>query len=284
MAKKKCIIHSNCQGEALRDILFLSAEFKNSYDVQIYTNYIREKIPPKALSECSLFLYQKLSSKWGDLASEKLIPQLPEQAKHIAFPSMLFTFYWPTWERDIDFAYPDSLLESLLKRELSEWEILHIYLKSDIRKMLDLDAIVEKAEKWERFKESETPIKYVDRMYENFRSYKIFNTFNHPGKDIMVYTASRILEILGIEQPSGRSLKTMPDPFPDFEMPIHPQIGEYWGLDFCSEETLYNVYGSKMTFKEYAALYIKCRKLGIDDFISFLRVVADSQKKKIATD
>lgn len=281
--KNKCIIHANCQGEALRDILFLNEEFRNTYDVRIYTNYIREKIPPQELGQCSLFLYQHLSESWGEIGSEKLISQLPENAKTLAIPNMLFTFYWPTWSRDIDFAYPDTLLEDLLDRGLKEWEVLHLYLKSDICKMLDLKTIFEKAEKWERFKEGHTPIKYVDILYDNFRNYRIFNTFNHPGKEMMFHTAEKVFDFLGMSHPDPAVVQQYPDPFPDFEMPIHPQVAEYWGLDFINENTRYNVYGRMMDFKEYITLYIKCRNLGVDDFISFLRLVAkvnDSEKEK----
>lgn len=274
MKKKKCIIHANCQGEALRDLLFLSENFESSYDVQIYTNYIHEKIPASALAECDLFLYQHLGPRWGELSSETLIAQLKKDCTQLAIPNMLFTFYWPTWSSNVDFAYPDSLLESLLEHNLSEWEILHLYLKSDISKMLELDKIIENAKKWERTKEAHTPIKYVDLMYESFRHHKIFKTFNHPGRELMIYVTEKVFELLGLEAPAKEKFINCPEPFPEFEMPIHPQVAEYWGLNFCNSETRYNVYGSLMTFKEYATLYIKCRKMGIDDFISFLRVAA----------
>lgn len=284
MKRKKCILHANCQGEPLRDILFLSEEFRKTYEVRIYTNYIREEIPAKTLGECSLFLYQHLGKGWGELSSESLISRLSPDCTRLAVPNMLFTFYWPTWDRSIDFPYPDSLLESLLDRGLEEWEILHLYLKSDLRRMLNLEKAALKAEKWERLKESHTPVKYVDFMFEKFRARKLFNTFNHPGKEMMIHSGCKVLDLLEMEQPPSEALEAFPEPFPEFEMPIHPQVAKYWGLEFCGPETLYNVYGKDMNFEEYVSLYIKCRKMGIDDFISFLRVAAKLDKKPSASD
>ncbi len=72
----------------------------------------------------------------------------------------------------------------------------------------------------------------------------------------------------------GNALKNFPPPFPDFEQPIHPQVAEFLGLDFGGAQQRYYVYGAELTFEEYAMRYIKCRKNGITDFITFLVAAA----------
>ena len=274
MKKKTCLIHANCQGEPLEELLKLSHSFSEEYETRHFTNYLREPIPDELITDCDLFLYQYVGENWGELSSENLCSKLAPTARSIAFPSMFFKSYWPLWTNVPGFDYPDIFLESLLERELTESQILHLYLNSKLSRIYDFEELTLESKRHERNKETHTDIKYVDFIEENFRQRRLFNTVNHPRRELMVHTANSILDQLEMNPLCADAVKMQPDTFPEFELPIHPQVAEHFGLDFAGPEKKYHVYGADITFEEYAIRYIKCRKNGITDFIGFLHAAA----------
>ncbi|MBI9109678.1 WcbI family polysaccharide biosynthesis putative acetyltransferase [Maridesulfovibrio ferrireducens] len=274
MKRKICILQANCQGEPIENLLNLSSDFTETYEVHRFTNYIREPIPEELLTKCNLFLYQHLAENWGELSSATLRNKLKPECKTIAFPSMLFIHYWPLWSGKKGFDYPDTFLESLFERDLSESQILHLFLNAKLTKIYDFDSIIAKSEKIERKKETYCSTKYVDFILSNYKHRKLFNTINHPGKELLLNTANGVLSELGFYELGTGITESIADPFPDFEQPIHPQVAEHLGLEFCGPDTRYHVYGADLTFKEYAIRYIKCRRMGIEDFIGFLQATA----------
>lgn len=252
------------------DRLMTCPDFAARYRCELYTNYIHEEIPVGRLEECGLFLYQHLGSNWGELASSELLGRVPETAHHICIPNMVFLGYWPFWNSTPGFNYRDSVLEDLLAKGLSGEEILALYLRSPLAVRHDLAAQLEDTLKRERERASHTPINYVDIIERMFRRERLFNTVNHPGPRLLNHVAVEILRLLDMEVPE--EVQHMPDAFPEFEQPIHPQVAAFHGLEFAGPETLYEVYGKKKTFAQYAANYIEARLAGIDDFIGYLQV------------
>ena len=55
---------------------------------------------------------------------------------------------------------------------------------------------------------------------------------------------------------------------------MHPQVAAFYGLEYGQEHAVYNVYGRPRTFAQYAAAYVDCRRLGLDDFIGYLQLAA----------
>ncbi len=275
MKKKICILQANCQGEPVENLLRLSREFSETYEIHRFTNYIREVIPDELLANCDLFIYQHLAEGWKDLSSTNLCAKLKQDCKTITFPSMLFIHYWPLWSSKKGFDYTDTFLESLLERDLTESQILHLFMNAKITKIYDFDSIIAKSEKIERAKESFCSAGYVDYILENYKEKRLFNTINHPGTELLSRTANAILSEMKLPDLTCDQIETFPAPFPEFEQPIHPQIAEYLELEFAGLETRYNVYGASLTFKDYAIRYIKCRQMGIEDFIGFLHATAD---------
>lgn len=277
--KKNCILHANCQGEPIEELLLLSEEFNAEYAVHRFTNYTREPIPVKMIAECDLFLYQPLlGENWAELASDKIISRLRKKARSIAFPSMFFINYWPLWSSKPGFDYRDTFLDSLLKKELSESQILHLFMNTRLTNIYDLKKIMDKSVKFEKAKEARTPVKYLDLILENHKTKPLLNTINHPKAELLILTANTLLQELGMDRLSERALQNFPPPFADFEQPIHPQVAEFLGLEFGGPQHLYHVYGAKLTYEEYAIRYIKCRKNNINDFISFLLAIARMEK------
>lgn len=278
MNKKICILHANCQGEPVEDLLRLSPRFSECYEVYRFTNYTRETIPEELISRCDLFLHQHLSTNWGNLSSDLISSKLKKGARSVAFPSMLFLHYWPLWSGNPGFDYTDTFLESLLAKELTESQILHLFMNTRLTKIYNFEAIMNKSERIERSKENIGVVRYVDLILANFKQKRLFNTINHPRKELLAHTVNSILKELSMDNLPEQDVLNFPETFPDFEQPIHPQVAEYLGLDFGGPDERYHVYGADITFEEYAIRYIKCRKNNIDDFIAFLQAAARKSK------
>ncbi|WP_147820092.1 WcbI family polysaccharide biosynthesis putative acetyltransferase [Salidesulfovibrio onnuriiensis] len=270
MSRELCVIHANCQGEPLMERLLACPGFAARYECRLFTNYVREPIPASVLEGCGLFLYQHLGPGWGELGSDFLRSRLPESARSLCIPNMFFLGYWPFWNSEPGFNYRDGALEELIAKGLSGEEILTLYLRSRLTDRYDLAALLEQTFAREREREAHTPVKYVDLIEREFRGERLFNTVNHPGPRLLNHMAAEVLLHLELEPPEN--LFSMPDAFPEFVQPIHPQVAAFHHLEFAGPDTEYEVYGKKKTFVQYAACYIEARLAGIEDFIGYLQV------------
>lgn len=249
------------------DRLLSCPEFAARYHCRLFTNYVREPIPPGTLENCDLFLYQHLGEKWDEFASASLLRRVSSSAQTLCIPNMFFSGYWPFWSGAPGFNYRDSYLDSLLDAGLSGEEILLLFLRSPLATRFDLASLLEETLAQERSREAHTPIKYVDKIEQDFRTRKLFTTVNHPGPELLNHVASTVLVHLGFAPPD---MTTMPDAYPEFEQPIHPHVAAFHGLDFADATTEYMVYGLPMTFAHYVARYVEARQEGITDFIEYL--------------
>ncbi|QGY40034.1 hypothetical protein GM415_07810 [Pseudodesulfovibrio cashew] len=271
MDKQLCIVHANCQGPPLLDRLRACPQFDEQYECVLYTNYVREPVPDELLARCDLFLYQFLTPSWGDLASKTLLSKLPDSARSLCVPNMFFKGYWPLWSGAAGFDYRCSHLDEFLAMNLPPRETVMLYLRSDIPRRFDLLDLVSKSIEQERERESHTPIKYLELLLAEYRDQRLFNTVNHPGRLLMDHVASGVLEHLGFDHPGQAAFDAVDDPFADFEQPIHPRIGDYFGWDFATAETEYQIYGRRMTHARYVANYVMCAQAGIPDFVGYLQ-------------
>ncbi|MBI4806896.1 MAG: hypothetical protein HY795_16895 [Desulfovibrio sp.] len=268
--KKLCILHGNCQGETLAALLSASPEFASGLEVEFYVNFTRQAIPEESLSRCGLFLHQHLGANWGELSSESLKARLPRNAAVLCYPNMLFKGYWPFWSNRAGFDYSDSLLDGLLERGLAKAEALHVALKGNLDRMFGLAGLLADTLGREREKESLCDVPYVDLIEDAFRHEKLFQSVNHPRKRLMVHVAQTILARLGLPPLPDGFQEACPELYPDFELPIHPQVAAFHGLTFGGEGWRFNVYGQPMTYAEYIGLYLDCKLAGRGDFIRYL--------------
>ncbi|CCH50031.1 WcbI family polysaccharide biosynthesis putative acetyltransferase [Pseudodesulfovibrio piezophilus] len=271
MGKRLCILHANCQGPPLLDRLMLSPDFSANYECTVFTNYTREPVPESTLARCSLFLYQHLGPGWGPLASESLLRQLPPDAEHLCIPNMFFKGYWPMWSGESGFDYRCTHLEKYLSMGLPPEQTVMLFLRSDVTRHYDLLELVSESIALERERESHTPIPYLEVIKEGYRDQRLFNTVNHPGKELMNHVAKGVMQHLSLALPEETRLEALGEPFPEFEQPINPKIAQHFGWDFATTDTHYQIYGRTMTYARYVANYVLARQSGITDFIGFLQ-------------
>lgn len=268
--KKLCIVHANCQGDPLISYLQACPEFKHTYEVRQFVNYTHQPVPEVYLRQASVFLYQHLTDDWADIASSKLLPKLSSRCATLCIPNMFSKHCWPFWFGPPDFVYGDTLLDSLIERGLNKSQILYLYCDSPLVLKQDLDSILEQSMAREKEKEAFTPIKYLDEVQSNFRHKRLFYTPNHPHRILTDKVGAYVLNFLGLPPLTPEQLAAQPLHYDECELPIHPRIAKYLGLEFVAPDAVYRIYKREKTFAQYVENYVDCKLLGESDFISYL--------------
>jgi hypothetical protein len=273
MSRELCLIHANCQGDSLCSLLVATPAFARCFEVRKYTNYLKEPIPQRDFDRCRVFLYQHLGERWNDLASDALLARLHPVACRMQIPNPLFKGYWPLWTNKSTMNYGDILLDLLVSRGYAESETLHVYLHGRLAEKYNLNALLSESLFRERLKEKDSVIALTDFIEENWRTRQLFLSPNHPGKTLLLAVADAVLESLGLGRvPSSLRNDFTPD-YPNFELPIHPQVGAHFGLPFADADRLYSIYGRSMSFARYVACYVHCLSRRLGNFEAFLHMV-----------
>ena len=225
------------------------------------------------------FLYQYLGDTWEDLSSRTLLQQLAPSALALQIPNLFFTGYWPFWTSRGPIDFSDALLNRLIDEGAPKSAILKLYMHSDITNFIDLKAALDKTVAIERQKETHTCVTYVDYALRLWKQRMLFLTVNHPGLDLLVHVAQGILNALGLPPLTGQELARpgLHADFPsysNFELPVHPQVAAFHGLEFGGPQQTYAVFTRRMTFEQYISRYIDCRLNGMDEnFLGYLQLV-----------
>ncbi|MDR1659211.1 MAG: hypothetical protein LBR94_02575 [Desulfovibrio sp.] len=272
MPRTLCLLHANCQGEALRPLLENTPAFARLFRLRGYTNYTREAIGRKDLRGCGLFLYQRLGAHWGDLSTERLLSRLSPDCRRIEIPNFFFKGYWPFWthaQKSIDFA--DSLLDELLARGLAPHEALRLYLRAGPRLLGDAAAVAEESLREAEKREAACPVRYGPLLRERWREEQMFLTINHPGEGLLFHLADGLLRLLGLGGLPETARRAYRHPHGEFWLPIHPALGGLLGLPFARRERRYPVFAASLTHQEYTSCYLACRSRGVKNLVVFLR-------------
>ena len=269
-----CVLHANCQGEPLAQLLAASPEFAARWRICQYTNYTREAIPDFILKNTSLFLFQHLGPEWGEVSSDVLLARLGGNARPVCIPNMFFLGYWPFWTKDSPMDFGDFFLDKLYASGAGKAEILRVYLHGDIRRMVDLEAGVQKTLDAEFAKEERCAVKTAAFVAENWKKIRLFQTVNHPDAPLLVYVAQKLLACLGLPPLSESVCRAFAFGYEGFALPIHPKVAAFHHLPFADENTQYPVFDRTMTFPQYISRYIDCRMNHLEEsFFAYLQLV-----------
>ena len=260
-------------------LLRASAAFDSRYRLVLRTNYTREPVSAPELAECGVFLYQYLDNSWAELSSQTLLGQLAPSALALQIPNLFFNGYWPLWTAHGPIDFSDTLLNRLIDEGAPKAAILKLYLHSDITNFIDLKASLDETIAIERQKEAASCVTYVDYALHLWKKRMAFLTVNHPGPDLLLHVAQGILDALGLPPLTGQEVaKTgLHKDFPsyiDFELPVHPQVAAFHGLEFGGPQHTFAIFTRRMTFEQYVSRYIDCRQSGMDtSFLGYLQLV-----------
>ncbi len=283
MAKSLCIIHANCQGDGLKQLLAHTPQFSQKFEIVKYTNFLKEKIPLAQLKTCKLFLYQHIGDHWGESASHRLLQNIPHDAIRISIPNMFFNGYWPLHTSETFMAFGDMLLEHLASKGLSCAEVNHLYLRTKLSKLYDFDALYKVSRDKEEVKEQYQDIKSLHIIDNDWRDEQLFFTVNHPMPRLSFHVAQGVLTLLGLGALPVSTQHAFVAEEDEFEQPIHPQVAAHFGLPFVTAQRQYPVFGQRLTFEQYINAYVSCRlqegENKIDDFVVYLHLLAKKMQK-----
>lgn len=269
-----CVLHANCQGEPLAQLLRLSPDFERLFYIQHYLNYTREPVPQDAMTQAEVFIYQHLGPQWEGLSSAVLQQQLGPKARSFCIPNMFFKGYWPFWTSHSPIDFGDAVLDKLIDAKADKAAILKIYVHGDIHKFTDPDAEVAASLEKERQKERMCDVPIASLVEEFWRDECLFYTVNHPGKRLLFHVAEGVLHWLGLP-PLPHWVKREYEPeYAEFELPIHPQLAEHFALPFARPGHLFRIFARKMDFARYVSRYIDCRQHDFQEsFQAYLQLV-----------
>ena len=279
MPKSLCVLHANCQGDALKILLQGSPDFDAKFTVTHLRNYLKEDMEKGQLDSCALFLHQYLVEQWGPLSTEQMLGRLRPGTDALCIPNCWFRGYWPTLTHGPQMKdFTDSFLESLISKGLPPDDVLRLYLQAAPELAGDVEAIAQESLRIEKAKQKNTPIQYAGWMEERWRQEQLFITFNHPAKALLVHIAQEILRALGMTPIPKSFIDGFIHPHNEFWQPIHPAFAERLNLPFAPASRRYPCFGPQLTHLEYSLCYLACRQNNFDDLPSAL---AASGKKAV---
>lgn len=271
MGKELCVLHANCQGDALKELLEASPDFSAKFEIRHLRNYEKQALDQGLLDASRLFLHQYLVPRWGPLSTDEVLPRLSPASTAICVPNTFFNGYWPLALHHKDMhEYGDKLLEALLEKGLSDQEVLRIYLKGAPSLFGDVENIAASSLEREKEKEKHTPVKYVDFLEERWRDQQLFLTVSHPAPVLLVHIAQEILRLLELAPIPETFAQNYVHPHNEFWHPIHPTVGALLGVPFASRERKYPCFGAELTHAEFTLVYLSCRRNNFADLPSAL--------------
>ena len=259
--KKTYTIYGNCQGKGLSKTLDLYDEFRKEYEyieIDLVQNIdtedivaIRERILPNV----DLFIYQPVSSNYKNQSiygSESMLKCLKKGSKFISFPSCYFKGYFPELitikdrdshninvgfdankeKRVYTFVHDINIVLGYLKG-LDVKEIAYNYSDHNFYTEEFINNIFKETIKQLSYRETahHTDIKISDYIQENYKSTRLFHTFNHPTSEILVYIAECILERLDISKSKRTEVNNL-DFLDNVCFPIYTSVYQKLCLNF----------------------------------------------------
>jgi tetratricopeptide (TPR) repeat protein len=275
--KKKCIIFANCQSSLIAEYLSKSSHFSQEFVIQKYPVHLlmerKSIIPPQILKQAKLFIFQPVKNTHGNLSSDFILQQLPDNCRCISFPSLYFGGYFPQYcknpvNKKIKPNYPfgiiphgDKNIISLLAEDKSVAEITKILSNPDFYSAEYLSTNLYNTLAELENRESQLSIKVSNFLRQHYQKYYLFHTQNHPTDIVGIYIVNQILKLLNFpDLGDPLSFKSPTRGILDnFQIPLYPSVIKHLELTFANNTTFYR-HGSfctnQMTFSRYIAEYI----------------------------
>jgi Flp pilus assembly protein TadD len=263
---KRVVFYGNCQALALH---------------KIYSAHVAPRL---AASSCFVDSFQKLSESGRSelaradfLVAQVITPKslaaldaLPSSAPRLMFPALAGLFLWPFGSQAhplnpaVAGPYPAELGDSYLNRKIKQGADVEAtvaeYVELDVDRLRNLDRLLEVALEQQRLRDDLCGFSFAPFVAGNFRSKRLFLSPGHPALEL---TRMWSLEILRQFVPDSDVLDRVErnltsNPFPNFELPIHPAVVRHFGLTFLPADATYR-YGheGRLTFGEFARRYMR---------------------------
>jgi len=263
--RRLCIIHANCQGETLREMLLRCKSFSQSFYLVSFPNFSGKPPSPEVLGRCLLFAHQRIDPKWGASATAVLETYLPPECRKVVLPKLSWRVFWPFSTDHLQHGLPpiaghsvgDVGLIDLLRRGVPPEKAAQIYADTDFAKITDLDALLEGNLAYLARRDNAVDVDVSDEIKGTFRRRKPFNGIRHPVHAVLFRIRDAVLQAAGCPVPDNRAHFDLPELASRKQIPIHPSVACHFGLAYGSEHEVYALGDRQVTYsqwlREYAA-------------------------------
>lgn len=273
--KKVVVIHANCFGSIIRDVLRRSIRFNEKYMIyDIPTVYENEKghIDETLLRNCDVFIHQDIqpTNKFGyKLSDEYCKTFLKKSCLDLCIPNVAGMGKCLFYNCEADnkrnrreigpfehglFPFSDGNIDDLISEDMDYEGIIRVLLAperfhDDLLK-INCKKIFDKY----RERERNWDIKIIDYIEENFRKRKCFYDPYHPTEFVFEFILKHLFSLLGIE--NGGEEIYIP-PMDVLEMPVYPAVGAALELEYFDSEIRKSQWAGKLRPHMSVEEYIK---------------------------
>jgi len=236
----------NCQTTAIADGLLKSEEFFKEYELlripPVHTiSHDKQKDYFNRLRDIDLILTQPITDHNRFPFLNNDIVKSSTKKNIITFPSAYYSGYFPTYE-SVDFlkgsmhnVHDYLVMKAFLENKSSDETL---YLKDNLGPLSDTfifnQHINSIASLHRRELNSKSDIFLSSFIIENFRTNKLFHTFNHPTEITLNHLINEILSKIGIKK-STFTCHNKPESLGHIRIPINKRIKEILGLSFAED-------------------------------------------------
>lgn len=249
-----CVIYANCQGKTLLDMLHQSPSFAAQYTTVNFYNYTPQQPTKDILTRCKLFIYQDVPGIQG------LMKALPPNSKTVCLPKISWRVFWPftpSSNKELrKYPYSDAYVLDLIRQGHAKEQVVKQYMQLDVHKHVDLKLIYQQNIDYLNSPHNTRDIRITDYIVANFKKRELFFSYNHPHKDIALQVTNEILNRTGRQSLKPADVENLPSWGVDFQMPIHPSIADFFGLEFYTPDTTVNQFGEQVDFCRYIQNYV----------------------------
>ena len=271
-----CFLYTTPEALALRWLFPFSDRFAANYQIHVPWSFcaasFEHHLKQLQASECKLLICHhpgglNLSDERLRLY-EDLLSKIAETGKVFTLPTFAFDGFWPFLVEDTrpcmhvaeggalpSFRFGDDFILSRLTHEMPCREAARQYIEADVAELVDLEDRLASALRKLKVIEAGADVKVGRFVAENIKAARMFASPNQPGNALSLEIANQILRMLGFDEINAE-LRERLLPLVRRELPVHPSVGAFHGLDHASVTTRYLVdKHNRMTFAEYMRAY-----------------------------
>ncbi|MDE2481723.1 MAG: hypothetical protein KGN02_06000 [bacterium] len=269
----------NCQAEMLCDLAAQVPALARRFRFVPVPTYA---VPGKTMAAISrditsaVLLWDQYEMQPGTRAlRETLRATVPSTCRIVTYPPVGMLACWPFASANRysqpgpgfpwgPFPLGDRIANELIAQGVSRKDAVARYLELSRAKMPDPRRLLERDRRlWDQAEEA-CDVKIAEFEYDNFRTTRLFISSRHPtnadAAELLARLCAASEDALGIDTSLVRlQLSAVLPDTPEHaavSVPLHPDVIERLGIEYCDSTTRYAWFGNAWTFEEYIERYI----------------------------
>jgi len=258
------ILHGNCQMHDVAHHLrpLMAGTGYEIVFISSFQNWIFKTQPePDDVARCAVFIEQMSPIYPGKWLPPTFKADLPKDCRYLRVPVLWMKSLWPFHHLDPRneaiktkespsgrYPFGDSLVTRLLQESTDPDVVFQRYMDTDIRQLIDLDRYHEMIMADAHATDRESDLAYAPLLEREFRVTRLFDAVNHPACALIMRLRDDLAQFIL----NGTAVLTdVPAWIPLVQVPLHPQIVEYFKLEWIRPDDTHLYFQQPLTFTEY---------------------------------